>query len=181
MTPNPSRSQIFSPKPPHCDLVLVEDLIDESKNRNIPLLSHLFSDVEVQSILSLSLSFRLPNDKLIWHYDRKGIFSVKSAYHVTRDWIQSRREALHPPLLILPVRLGRNYGLLGCLLRLRLGFVGLDWISSRHVSISIERGFKTDMVCVLCGAYGESTNHLMWDCIFKMYDIPRVLRDLPMF
>lgn len=93
MTPNPSRSQIFSPKPPHCDLVLVEDLIDESKNRNIPLLSHLFSDVEVQSILSLSLSFRLPNDKLIWHYDRKGIFSVKSAYQVTRDWIQSRREA----------------------------------------------------------------------------------------
>lgn len=80
---------------------------------------------------------------------------------------------LHPPLLILPVRLGRNYGLIGCLLRLRLGFGGLDWISSRHVSISTERGFKTDMVCVLCGAYGESTNHLMWDCIFKMYDIPR--------
>lgn len=31
----------------------------------------------VKCILSLPLSFRKPEDRLIWHYDKKGIFSVK--------------------------------------------------------------------------------------------------------
>lgn len=74
--PIPSWFQIFSLKPPHCDLVLVEE-ITESKNWNILLLSHLFSDVEIQSILSFSLSFRSLNARFIWHYDRKGIFLVE--------------------------------------------------------------------------------------------------------
>lgn len=95
---------------------------------------------------------------------------------------------LHLPLLILPVRLGRNYGLLGCLLRLRLGFGGLDWISSRHVSISKERGFKTDIVCVLWSVWRIYKPPNVGLCIFKMYvacfptrNIPSVLRDLPLF
>lgn len=33
-------------------------------------------------ILSIPLSVRLPPDHLMWHYDSKGLFSVKSAYKV---------------------------------------------------------------------------------------------------
>lgn len=47
----------------------------------------LFSDLEVNLILSLPISHRLPEDKLIWHFKKKGLFSVKSTCHVALDVI----------------------------------------------------------------------------------------------
>ncbi|XP_061999061.1 uncharacterized protein LOC133716365 [Rosa rugosa] len=51
------------------------------------LLESTFSPEDCEIITSIPLSFRLPPDRIIWHYDPKGIFSVKSAYVVARDRI----------------------------------------------------------------------------------------------
>lgn len=40
-------------------------------------------------ILSLPISFRAPGDRLVWHYDEWGLYSVKSGYKVARQWLQS--------------------------------------------------------------------------------------------
>lgn len=80
------------------DLIVVE-----MTSWNIILVTDLFLLDEAAMILATSLSCRLPSDKLIWHYDAKGFFSVRSAYKVTlRLHLRSRvRGAL---------RCGKLYG-----------------------------------------------------------------------
>ncbi|KAM2572043.1 hypothetical protein TB1_006689 [Malus domestica] len=51
--------------------------------------SEYFSLEEVSLILSLPLSFRAPEDRLVWHYDERGHFFVKSGYWVAWQWLQS--------------------------------------------------------------------------------------------
>ncbi|KAM1511681.1 hypothetical protein ACFX1Z_023334 [Malus domestica] len=68
----------------------VEELIDTSSRLwRTDLLSEFFSPKEVSLILSLPLSFHAPEDRLMWRYDEKGLFSVKSGYWVARQWLQS--------------------------------------------------------------------------------------------
>ncbi|KAM1915217.1 hypothetical protein ACFX13_035095 [Malus domestica] len=61
----------------------VADPIDaESASWNLNLVKELFPPCEVVLILASPLSCRLHPDKLMWHYDLNGLFSVKSAYKV---------------------------------------------------------------------------------------------------
>ncbi|KAB2622200.1 hypothetical protein D8674_024382 [Pyrus ussuriensis x Pyrus communis] len=48
---------------------------------------NLFSNLEENLILSLLISHHLPDDKLIWHFEKKGLFSIKRAYHIGLDMI----------------------------------------------------------------------------------------------
>lgn len=41
-----------------------------------------FIGSDVQHILSIPLLRSMHEDKLIWHYEKDGEYSVKSAYHV---------------------------------------------------------------------------------------------------
>lgn len=50
---------------------------------------NFFGLEEVALILSLPISFRAPGDRLVWHYDERGLYSVKSGYKVARQWLQS--------------------------------------------------------------------------------------------
>lgn len=54
----------------------------ESASWNTDLISSLLPHCEAALILSIPLSRRLPFDYLMWHYDSKGLFSVKSSYKV---------------------------------------------------------------------------------------------------
>lgn len=64
----------------------VSDLIDEvTHSWNIPLIKTLFSDIDVEAILSIPISSQSVLDKGVWHYTENGLFSVKSAYHLTRS------------------------------------------------------------------------------------------------
>lgn len=47
-------------------------------------MNQLFVAEEVQLIKSIHFSFQMLYDNLMWHYDNKGLFSVKSAYKVAR-------------------------------------------------------------------------------------------------
>ncbi|XP_058208113.1 uncharacterized protein LOC131321121 [Rhododendron vialii] len=64
----------------------VSDLIDEvTHSWNIPLIKALFSDIDVEVILSIPISSHGAPDKGEWHYIDNGLFSVKSAYRLTRS------------------------------------------------------------------------------------------------
>lgn len=63
------------------DLHLVSSLIITKSafwNTNLPL----FLPCEAAMIFSILLKGRLPLDSLMWHYNSKRLFSVKSAYNV---------------------------------------------------------------------------------------------------
>ena len=55
-----------------------------SKQWNFQLLNELFSHEEVDLISVIPLSLRDDEDHRVWHYERNGKFTVRSAYHVAR-------------------------------------------------------------------------------------------------
>jgi ribonuclease HI len=66
--------------------VLVSTLIDpDTKQWKRDLLSHLFYPHEAKQILSIPISQRLPSDKIIWHFERDGEYSVRSAHHLLKQ------------------------------------------------------------------------------------------------
>ena len=60
---------------------LVKDLIDENtKEWNLNLLQEMFDSEEVANIKSISVSNLGLQDVLVWHYDNRGVYTVKSGY-----------------------------------------------------------------------------------------------------
>ncbi|KAL6222511.1 hypothetical protein ACLB2K_005903 [Fragaria x ananassa] len=64
---------------------------------NIDLLDELFPLHIVQKILALPISTRVHNDRWTWGEDKKGRFTVKSAYHVARRRVLANNAAVANP------------------------------------------------------------------------------------
>ncbi|KAM1415636.1 hypothetical protein ACFX2I_007262 [Malus domestica] len=47
------------------------------------------SIIKARKVLVDGSSFRAPEDRLVWHYDERGHFFVKSGYWVAQQWLQS--------------------------------------------------------------------------------------------
>jgi len=60
------------------------------------LVRNIFLEHEVDSILSISLSTTLLEDKLVWTAVANGKFSVKSAYHSARKGSRNGGESSDP-------------------------------------------------------------------------------------
>jgi hypothetical protein len=72
---------------------MVSELIDvDTRWWKIELLESLFSREEVQSILSLPVSFTNREDVCIWRGSKNGIFTVRSAYYIQKE-LEKRRLA----------------------------------------------------------------------------------------
>ncbi|XP_065622877.1 uncharacterized protein LOC136064721 [Quercus suber] len=72
------------------DFPMVSSLIDENSKWWKPdLVKALFLQFKANEILKIPLSYSLPKDSLIWLGNRKGSFSVKSAYYVAKDLVES--------------------------------------------------------------------------------------------
>ena len=69
--------------PPHPALEgkLVSKLIDPDTNQwNAQIIRETFLPFEADDICRIPLSYRRPEDKIIWHHSKQGLFTVKSAY-----------------------------------------------------------------------------------------------------
>lgn len=72
---------------------LVSELIDAaSKDWNRDLVGIVFLHHEAEVICQLPLRKRLPTDSWMWHYNSKGLFFVRSAYHLS---VEKRMRDLH--------------------------------------------------------------------------------------
>lgn len=61
---------------------LVCDLFTSSRQWNVHLLKQVFWDQEVEAIVQIPLLSLANHDRLIWHYERNGKYSVKSGYRL---------------------------------------------------------------------------------------------------
>ncbi|KAL6226980.1 hypothetical protein ACLB2K_000939 [Fragaria x ananassa] len=62
------------------DLKVVDLLDPDERGWQINLLRELFTEHEVELIAKIPLSLGNPNDRLVWHFDKSGRYSVKSGY-----------------------------------------------------------------------------------------------------
>ena len=85
-----SPNKVISPPKPFDDFPMVSALIDENSRRwKVDTLKSLFLPFEVNTILNIPLSYSLPKDKIIWVGNKRGEFSMKSAYYVALTVINS--------------------------------------------------------------------------------------------
>lgn len=126
----------------------------------------LFSEFEANLILSLPISHRLPEERLIWHFDKEGLFSVQSAYHIALDLTTGRSNRAsssgESQLSWLWKKVwGSKVPLKVCMNVWRFY---KDIIQSK--SNLVKRRITTDSQCVLCGNEGETGVHILRDCSF---------------
>lgn len=76
----------FSPNPPDRSSHIACNLIDLVVKcwRNEALIS-LFATEETNLIRSIPISIRAPLDTLVWHHEKNGLFTVRSAYYMANE------------------------------------------------------------------------------------------------
>jgi hypothetical protein len=105
--PRPHSFQVISPKPNDCQLSKVEDLIDPvDRCWKTDLRKSTFMTADTEHMMSIPLSFQNVDDKIVWHYDKKGRFSVKSAYQLAQH--DTTEQRCQKPQEI--VFFGRSFG-----------------------------------------------------------------------
>ena len=67
-------------------------VLGQAQTRPGPTRGHpYFLPHEASTILSIPISQNLLDDAWVWAWTKKGIFSVKSAYHVALGWLSEGR------------------------------------------------------------------------------------------
>ena len=86
--PMPTTFKVISPPSYFRDFPMVSSLIDEdTKWWKADIVYSLFLPFEANTILSIPLSYILPEDILIWTGNKHGTFTVKSAYHIALSMV----------------------------------------------------------------------------------------------
>ena len=89
--PTPSTYKVITLPKPINDFPMVLALIDnETKRWKSEVIRTIFLPFEENTILNIPLSYNLPEDKLIWMGNKKGEFTVKSAYYVALSLVETK-------------------------------------------------------------------------------------------
>ncbi|XP_024196188.1 uncharacterized protein LOC112199393 [Rosa chinensis] len=156
-------------KPPEgLDGLVVADLIDQGEHVwFLPLLQEMFTLDEVCMIASIPLSIRPAEDRLIWHYDRRGTYNVKSGYFVWRE--TARRGATSSSSSNL---VGGQLGIYWSLIwkaKIPAKVKMFVWRLMRGIlptrtALADRRVAIHDCRCVFCGLHFETRLHLSKNC-----------------
>ena len=91
--PTPTTYKVVSPPKSFDDYPRVSALIDKETRRwKGDVVRSLFLPFEARTILNIPLCHSLPEDQIIWVGNRRGEFSVKSAYYIACDVLNSSDE-----------------------------------------------------------------------------------------
>ena len=65
---------------------------NDSRWWKVEVVRSIFLPFEGSTILKIPLNCNLPKDNLIWIGNKRGVFTVKSAYHITSSLVDSNEE-----------------------------------------------------------------------------------------
>ncbi|KAK8681591.1 hypothetical protein V6N13_053993 [Hibiscus sabdariffa] len=149
------------------NVLYVSDLIDiSSRSWKLDVLNALFDEDQGNRICSIPLSKLGMSDKLTWHCDGSGLYSVKSGYRLLRDDVFATN--------------GRNSSNHACTLK---RFYSELWSMSLSAKVKIttwrffnnfvptfdnlqSRRLAVNNMCVFCRSNVESIEHVLRDCWF---------------
>lgn len=81
--PTLTTHKVCSPQLDFDDFPMVSFLIDvDTKRWRAGLIRAIFLPFEAETILSIPLCYSLPDGSIVWIGNKRGVFSVKSAYYV---------------------------------------------------------------------------------------------------
>ncbi|WVZ50961.1 hypothetical protein U9M48_002159, partial [Paspalum notatum var. saurae] len=148
----------------------VSDLIDQSTGRwDSELIKDLFWEEDAKHILAIPIRPAM-EDTVAWHFDPKGVFSVKSAYHVIEgDEVQSKTKQKGESSLQHRACRELNWNKLWSLefqpkikkFLWRLAKNSLPWRKNLQ-----RRGMQIDTKCPVCGRLDEDGGHCFLKCKF---------------
>ncbi|KAG6650561.1 hypothetical protein CIPAW_06G052300 [Carya illinoinensis] len=161
--PRPVTYQVQTPPnilDPNCR---VSDLINESsKSWKEDLVKTIFCKEETDLILSIPISRRGASDKKIWAGSTRGIFTVKSAYHM--DTCLSKRRRGEPSSGGEDAGMWKDLWKLEAPGKIRM-FV---WGSLSNVlptkDVLYRKNILKDNLCPICTREPESVIHALWSC-----------------
>ena len=62
---------------------MVSSLIDEeTRHWKVEMVKRFFLPFEAESIINIPFSYNLPDDSIIWLGNKRGVFTVRSAYYI---------------------------------------------------------------------------------------------------
>ncbi|KAK3193033.1 hypothetical protein Dsin_024343 [Dipteronia sinensis] len=86
--PRPSTFKILSSPELNHD-AKVASLVSSSGGWNVDYIRHHFDKDDVELILHIPLSSGYMVDTVLWHFDERGLYNVKSGYHIGRQLVAS--------------------------------------------------------------------------------------------
>ena len=162
--PTPSTYKVISPAHPFNDFPMVSALIDiEKRSWKADLVRSMFLPFEANTIINMPLSHNLPEDKIIWVGNRRGDFTVKSAYYIALKVIEtneegecSRGDARAP--------LWKGMWNLKIPSKIRI-FAWRACMNALPTRINLHRrGINIDVLCPMCEQEAESIAHSLLLC-----------------
>lgn len=137
------------------------------------VLTEQFIAPDIDIILKIPLSSRLQNGFRVWHYDRRGIFSVRSAYRMSSETKAQREDWLeHRPSNSNQAAAKRDWTNLWKVnvrskvhvFVWRLAHTSLPTGTTRY-----KRNMTTSPVCSICSAVEDTWRHSLFECRMARY------------
>ena len=165
--PTPSTYKVISPPNDIPQFPMVSSLIELiTRWWNVDLIRASFLSFEADTFLKIPLSHNLPEDKIIWIGNRREEFSVKSAYHITHNMIESNDQgesSIGDPCKPLWKRLWH--------LNLPAKIKVFAWRACVNglptMDAFFSRGISQNKVCLVCGNEAENIDHALISCDFS--------------
>jgi len=140
----------------------VHDLIDvPSMEWNPEVIHQLFSNPVADRILSMPLSIRAPEDSLFWWPDKRGLFSVKSAYWLGKLGVVETKLRAH---ILQDTQWWKLLWGLDVPPKLKhfLWCASHGWLATK--TELKRRHVVDDAICPLCRGAEETIDHVLFDC-----------------
>ena len=143
---------------------MVSAFIDhESKKWKAEIICALFLPFEAEAILNIPLSFNLPEDKLIWVGNKKGDFTLKSAYYIALglvDAVEFGECSFGDPR----THLWKKMWHLKILAKIRI-FAWRASMNGLPTRLNLcKSGVKFGPLCPICDQEMESITHALFQC-----------------
>lgn len=140
----------------------VSCLIDDRHRWNKGLIKEHFSWEDAIEILNIPLGVKSTKDEIVWSPDKKGKFTVRSAYHLAISWLSKEDASVSDPNRFKSV--WKNLWKINSLPRAKICLwkVLLDILPTAP---NLQKnGVDINPTCVLCRTKKESTSHIFWGC-----------------
>jgi hypothetical protein len=145
---------------------LVSDFIDEPMAKwNVPKLDEHFLPADVEVIRNIPLSHRRKKDFWAWHFEKTGVFSVRSCYRilastkrVREDWLDER-----PSSSGIDSKAWSKLWKLPVPSKVRIFLWRLAQLSLPTGDVRHRRNMAQNAACPICGQE-DNWHHSLIDC-----------------